>query len=251
MLKIRLVFYYLCLQRDQKQDRQWMPVCFFWLLLTVYLTQGHNVVAFNSPASDSTPCQPAKTVIYRTTSEEEIPGGEICQRDSASLTTFTPRLKQAWGLHTHSGTKLFRAEPHWGAKVFSPVASASSSSTMTWTMENLYIHVSAFHLIIYASWLALNGFTCMISAKPLVFWATSRRDSVCFGQRAAQNESCAQCRLQPSAANTFPQRPSSIILWHAVLLTQLTVTSKAPPQCFSLKNGSRLVTYPCLDSGTM
>lgn len=148
MLKIRLVFNYLCLQRDQKQDRQWMPV--FWLLLTVYLTQGHNVVAFNSSASDSTPCQPAKTVIYRTTnSEEEIPGGEICQRDSASLTTFTPRLKQAWGLHTHSGTKLFRAEPHWGAKVFSPVASASSSSTMTWTMENLYIHVSAFHFISY------------------------------------------------------------------------------------------------------
>lgn len=201
----------LSLFAEGPETGQTVDAClFFWLLLTVYLIQGHNVVAFNSSASDSTPCQPAKTVIYRTTnSEEEIPGGEIWQRDSASLTTFTPRLKQAWGLHTHSGTKLFRAEPHWGAKVFSPVASASSSSTMTWTMENLYIHVSAFHLIIYASWLALNGFTCMISAKPLVFWATSRRDSVCFGQRAAQNESCAQCRLQPSAANMFPQRPSS------------------------------------------
>lgn len=205
---------------------------FFWLLLTVYLTQGHNVVAFNSSASDSTPCQPAKTVIYRTTnSEEEIPGWEICQRDSASLTTFTPRLKRAWGLHTHSGTKLFRAEPHWGAKVFSPVASASSSSTMTWTMENLYIHVSAFHLIIYAAWLCAGTRFVLVNAQ--------------HKTKAVHGVDCSH------PLPTRFHRVHLLILWHAVLLTQLTVTSKAPPQCFSLKNGSRLVTYPCLDSGTM
>lgn len=77
----------MCLQGNQKQDRQSMPVFLFlfWLLFTVYLTQGHNVVAFNSSAKDSTPCQPAKTVIYGTTNNtEEILEWEMFQRDSAS-----------------------------------------------------------------------------------------------------------------------------------------------------------------------
>lgn len=54
-----------------------------WLLFTVYLTQGHYVVAFNSSAKDSPSWQPAKTVIYSTTNNtDKILEWGIFQRDS-------------------------------------------------------------------------------------------------------------------------------------------------------------------------